>query len=128
MLTGRGMKVVFLTGIVVSLSGCSFEGVQPFRSDGCSAWPDGNYLQCCIDHDREYWRGGTSQDRLNADLALQACVREKRGSFMASVMYYGTRMYGVPWLPFSWRWGFGQDFPDGYHARHTSSHVTRKPG
>lgn len=26
-------------------------------------------------------------------------------------------MGGVPWLPFSWRWGFGQDFPDGYYDR-----------
>jgi len=36
---------------------------------------------------------------------------------MAILMYYGVRTGGVPWLPFSWRWGFGQDFPDGYHER-----------
>lgn len=111
------MGIKFMIMLAVALSGCSFKGDQPFQSDGCSAWPDGNYRQCCVEHDKEYWMGGSRQDRLKADKALKACVRGKNGSFMASVMYFGVRMGGVPWLPFSWRWGFGQDYPDGYRER-----------
>jgi len=111
------MEMKFLIVLAVALSGCSFKGVQPFQTDGCSAWPDGDYLQCCIDHDREYWMGGSSQDRLNADLSLRSCVAGKGNALNATLMYYGVRMGGTPWLPFSWRWGFGQDFPDGYHDR-----------
>ena len=54
--------------------------LQPFSSDGCSAFPDGTltnpkeWLQCCRQHDLAYWRGGTEEERQAADRELQECV------------------------------------------------------
>jgi len=47
--------------------------LKPFTTDGCSAFPDGTpahrdlWLNCCIQHDLAYWKGGTHTERLNAD-------------------------------------------------------------
>jgi hypothetical protein len=74
---------------------------RPFRTDGCSAWPDANWVQCCVAHDIPYWCGGSPAQRLEADRALRAC------DFWATVMYWGVRAGGPSRLPFAWRWGFG---------------------
>jgi len=28
---------------------------RTFKSDGCSCWPDGDWLECCVKHDLLYW-------------------------------------------------------------------------
>ena len=54
--------------------------IAPFTSDGCSAFPDGTpsqktlWLECCYEHDYAYWKGGTREERAEADQALRACV------------------------------------------------------
>ncbi|MBU0484968.1 MAG: hypothetical protein KKB30_10700 [Proteobacteria bacterium] len=84
---------------------------KEFKSDGCSCWPDNDWLECCIEHDTIYWLGGTSEERKKADLALQECVSQKDHPIMGRVMYYGVRLGAVPWLPTPFRWGFGWKYP-----------------
>ena len=56
--------------------------LKPFRTDGCSAFPDGTFeqnhlwLTCCTAHDYAYWKGGTYDQRMAADLELKRCVAE----------------------------------------------------
>ena len=73
-------------------------------------WPDGNWVDCCVEHDIAYWCGGTSEDRCRADRTLEQCVTVKRGAFLATVMYIGTRLGGPAWLPTPFRWGYGWDW------------------
>lgn len=105
------------------------DDLKPFESDGCSMWPDGNYRQCCVEHDRAYHAGGTKEQRRTADEFLRDCVEgnvfewlRARGysygwacwlaSRFADVMFLGVRLGGGPWMPNfgsarRFRWGYG---------------------
>jgi hypothetical protein len=89
-------------------------GLQPFRSDGCSSFPDralighADWRHCCVAHDHAYWRGGTADQRLQADEALRACVRQASGNpALAQLMFLGVRAGGRPELNTTYRWGYG---------------------
>ena len=111
--------------ILVLLSG-SLSAVgatlSPFTSDGCSAFPDGTanqqtlWLPCCTAHDFAYWRGGTYQQRLSADLQLRECVSRVGEPEIAALMLAGVRVGGSPWLPTRFRWGYGWPWPRSYRA------------
>jgi hypothetical protein len=96
--------------------------LQPFVSDGCSVFPDGTPSQkdlwrsCCVDHDLAYWQGGTRQERMAADQALQECVAEAGAPKVAALMKIGVWFGGAPYLPFHFRWGFGWPYSRGYRA------------
>lgn len=79
-----------------------------FKGDGCSLFPDGDYGDCCVAHDRDYYRGGTGAERKAADKRLAQCVRAKGHKYLSRLMYIGVRIGGVSWLPTPFRWGFGQ--------------------
>lgn len=92
---------------------CYGEPIYPFTSDGCSASPDGSWVDCCILHDVRYWCGGSPEDRAHADRELRECVAEKGyGETHGLIMELGARVGGHPVLPFRWRWGYGH--PYGY--------------
>jgi hypothetical protein len=86
---------------------------KPFRTDGCTLFPNGNYLDCCVAHDYAYWRGGTLRDRFRADDALVACVwrKGKIDRFIAPIMWPGVRIGGVGWVPDPVRWGWSHRYP-----------------
>lgn len=94
--------------------------LQPFASDGCSAFPDGTmrqnelWLTCCTDHDFAYWKGGTSVQRLKADTELQQCVTGVGEEHIAQLMLAGVRVGGSPYFPTSFRWGYGWPYPRFY--------------
>jgi hypothetical protein len=93
----------------------SFQDPLPprtFESDGCSLWPDGNWLECCVQHDLSYWQGGTREARKDADLQLRNCVSAKGHPIISRIMFLGVRIGGVWWLPTPFRWGFGWNYPD----------------
>ena len=90
---------------------------KPFQSDGCSCFPDLNYGDCCVDHDRVYWQGGTPDQRRVADDALRQCIAAKGRPMLSHVVYWGVRLGGHGWLPTPWRWGFGRRWPDGYYSK-----------
>lgn len=84
-----------------------------FRSDDCSLFPDCDYADCCREHDRAYFFGGSRKARRQADARLFRCVGAKRGwhhRIIAPVMWLGVRLGGVSWLPTPFRWGFGADW------------------
>lgn len=82
-----------------------------FKSDGCSMFPDGNYRQCCVEHDRKYFQGGSRLERRRADNKLFSCVASQKkfyNKLVAPLMWLGVRVGGVGFLPTSFRWGFGR--------------------
>ncbi|MGP1609504.1 MAG: hypothetical protein ACTS5G_02275 [Burkholderiales bacterium] len=94
--------------------------LKPFTSDGCSAFPDGTldqqalWLQCCTAHDRAYWKGGTYQQRMDADLELRNCVAQVDQPEIAAIMLIGVRVGGSPAFPTRFRWGYGWEWPRWY--------------
>ncbi|WKE65388.1 hypothetical protein PVT67_17245 [Gallaecimonas kandeliae] len=107
--------------LLLALGGPAGAGeLKPFTSDGCSDFPDGTpaqkqlWLSCCRRHDLAYWQGGTYQQRLDADLALRACVAKVGEPAIGLVMLAGVRMGGTPLLPTRFRWGYGWPYPRLY--------------
>ena len=89
--------------------------LEPFTSDGCSKFPDGNYLECCQVHDLTYWGGGTQQEKIAADKNLARCVFVKTGSTqLSSYMFLGVLFGGSPHFGTSFRWGYGWPQGRGY--------------
>ena len=92
--------------------GATPEGTK-FHSDGCSWFPDGDYADCCVEHDRSYFFGGTARQRSHADALLYRCVASK-GRFekriIAPMMWVGVRVGGMGWLPTPFRWGYGKKY------------------
>ena len=113
------MKKLILLAIVC-LSACSTNDLKPFTTDGCSSFPDGTmqqqtlWLNCCIKHDLSYWKGGTYEERLAADLALEQCVANIGESNVAKIMLAGVRVGGSPYWPTPYRWGYGWPYLRGY--------------
>jgi hypothetical protein len=103
------------------LAGCAGDAaIRPFTTDGCSDFPDGTprnrqlWRDCCVAHDRAYWRGGAYGERLEADRALRACVAAVGEPAVAQIMLAGVRVGGSPWWPTRYRWGYGWPWPRGY--------------
>jgi len=115
-----GWMIVLL--LMLILPGCASTAgtLKPFQSDGCSLFPDGTlknrhlWLKCCVEHDKAYWRGGTREERLSADKALEACVASCGEPAIGGLMGKGVRIGGSPYWPTWFRWGYGWDYPRGY--------------
>lgn len=95
--------------------------LSDFTTDGCSRSPDGiwiedaeAFLDCCVKHDVAYWRGGTADERLNADHQLKVCIENKGYPNVAETYYYAVRMGGHPVFHTSYRWGYGWQIDRGY--------------
>jgi hypothetical protein len=109
---------------LLALGGCAARGVlHDFTTDSCSLFPDRGtttpacWADCCVMHDRAYWRGGTASEREAADAQLRACVLARTGKPMFSgLMYWGVRGGGVPVIPTGYRWGYGWSYGRGYEA------------
>lgn len=120
-------KIVFIFVLTAFLSAAAFaqkDSATPvtatttpttvpadFKSDGCTMFPDADYGDCCVAHDKAYYVGGSRKDRWRADKVLYKCVAAKKGMchrIIAPMMWVGVRVGGVPWLPTPFRWGFGR--------------------
>ena len=95
--------------------------LSPFTTDGCSLFPDGTFSDktkwqhCCIEHDISYWKGGSEEDRKQADLALKNCVMKNTGDVhLARTMYDAVRIWGSPIFPSWYRWGYGWAYGRDY--------------
>ena len=114
---------LFILSILLTLTSSSYaDTLKPFVSDGCSSFPDGTlsqkelWLSCCQSHDYAYWKGGTRDERLEADKELERCVAKVGDSKIALLMLAGVRVGGVPFLPTEFRWGYGWPYPRFYES------------
>lgn len=88
---------------------------RPFVTDGCSRFPDRSWnTSCCVEHDIEYWCGGSAKDRLRADDVFGACVADRSNAFLGGLMRLGVRFGGHPIWPTTYRWGYGHRYRFGY--------------
>lgn len=114
------LMLVFMA-CLFSLS-ANAEKIKPFTTDGCSAFPDGTWrdhelwLACCTAHDHAYWKGGTREQKLEADKKLRQCVADVGEPTIGTMMYMGVRIGGSPYFPMWYRWGYGWPYMRGYQA------------
>ena len=109
------LRLAALLALASLLAACASPDVlRPFSTDGCSLYPDRSasagtdWCSCCVAHDRAYWRGGSEDDRLQADQALRTCVQDRTGDpGQAALMYRGVRLGGSAYWPTGFRWGYG---------------------
>ncbi|WP_114326287.1 hypothetical protein [Candidatus Colwellia aromaticivorans] len=116
------IRLVITSILLLASAFLQADTLKPFTSDGCSAFPDGTFdqknlwLECCQQHDYDYWQGGTYQQRLVSDKQLKACVTQVGEPTIAALMLAGVRVGGTPYLPTSFRWGYGWGHPRLYGA------------
>jgi hypothetical protein len=119
------LRAVLVSALVLLLGACASAQVpgtlSPFSTDGCSMFPDRSLLsgadwcRCCVAHDLVYWRGGTAEERLEADQALRSCVQQATGNTaLAELMYAGVRTGGGPYFYTPYRWAYGWPYGRGY--------------
>src|SRR5438105_15626174 len=98
---GKSIFLICFSALLLCACASAATGAAmlPFSTDGCSLFPDrsliGNedWRRCCVTHDLAYWRGGTSDARLNADLELKACVKQRAGKeALAKLLLDGVRV------------------------------------
>lgn len=123
-----------LAGISLVLSSISIEHaraqlapqpntLKPFTTDGCSMWIDGTstnpyvWRHCCVAHDKDYWLGGTEDQRKRSDENLRACIIETDNKAMGEYIYMSVRWGGAPQWMMPYRWGYGWDYLDGGKPR-----------
>jgi len=96
------------------------QDIKPFSTDGCSLFPDGmpndrtRWQTCCIQHDIQYWQGGSQEQRIRSDQELLHCVKKTGQEKIARLMHQGVRLGGAPWWPAPYRWGYGWPYLRGY--------------
>ncbi len=123
------IRLLFFTFLLAAtLAQADSPSIKPFTSDGCSLFPDGTlkhkqlWLDCCTQHDKAYWAGGTYQQRQQADTALKQCVTQVGEPHIAQLMLAGVRVGGSPYWPTQFRWGYGWPFGRGYQALTDDEH------
>ena len=91
-----------------------------FTTDGCSMFPDGTpaqpklWCQCCVEHDKAYWAGGTADARRDADIKLKECVLALGQAKTAEIIWFGVRIGGSAYWPTPFRWSYGWPYTRGY--------------
>jgi hypothetical protein len=115
----RILRRIALSIALLALGACaSTRDLRDFTTDGCSVFPDASgdacWADCCVEHDRAYWRGGTADERRRADAALRECVARADRPTLGKLMYRGVRVTGMPLWPTWFRWGYGWGYGRGY--------------
>ena len=94
----------------------SSQYMRPFSTDGCTMYGEGTcekpyaWTHCCIQHDYEYWHGGTMEEKTAADEALSNCVAHSGYPDHAFMMFLGINLFARH----SDRWGSGWHQNPGY--------------
>ena len=119
------IKIIIISVFITTSTILNADTLKPFTSDGCSSFPNGTikqsslWLSCCTTHDYEYWKGGTYKQRLESDKALKQCVTKNGQPEIGLLMLAGVRIGGTPYLPTSFRWGYGWPYPRHYGTLNT---------
>ena len=85
-----------------------------YMSDGCSGVPDwlpivGSMLDCCIEHDRAYYYGGTWEDKQRADRAFRKCIADK-GCYLCKAVAWWRHKFLKYFVKSAFNWkGKGDD-------------------
>ena len=70
---------------------------------GCTGWPEGNWHDCCVQHDLDYEAGGNIWAKIKCDHKLGRCVAGKCSMLLGLLMFVGVLILGLgPWYQHRW--------------------------
>lgn len=104
--------VVLFSENIDLIDGKKPENFSNFVSDGCSMFPDWDYVECCIEHDRAYFMWWEWEERLKADEIFYNCIQAKWEIYhqaLAPSMFIWVRLWGSPVYPTPYRWWYWRD-------------------
>ena len=110
-------KFVFILGLLASPAFSQTQmfmaSLRPFYSDGCTVPFAKGVLAgnsavcgCCVQHDFDYWKGGTPADRKSSDRSLQRCVG-RSNPLVAQLFHKAVRIGGDSKIIGGKFWGSG---------------------
>lgn len=107
--------------VLIFLFSCSFSKspenhLAPFSTDGCTMYPNGTWLHCCLAHDMVYWTGGEKSLKEEADQELGMCLAKNGSTVNAKVMTGGVQIGGGANNVLPWAWGYGWEKNLGYSS------------
>ena len=62
------------------------------------------YFECCVEHDRGYFHGGTKEQRKECDVVFRDCVVGMTNKYWGWAVYIAVRLFGSPRFPTALRW------------------------
>lgn len=93
---------------------------KPFKSDGCSCWPDiwkdkngkkVNLYKECLKHDLQYWAGYVGEDiakfLTDVELMIGVVLKTKR-IYLGIIMFLGVTFGGSYKFNTPFKWSFGR--------------------
>ena len=83
--------------------------LNSFTTDWCSMFFDWDWKECCVEHDKYYWIWWSKDERKIVDKKLKDCVINKGHYIIWNLMYLWVRIWWIPYLPTSFRWGYWWD-------------------
>lgn len=83
--------------------------IHPFQTDQCTFFIEGNWSECCIQHDREYWKGGSLKLRDQSDKKLKDCFDKKGHRILSSLVYWAVHLGHYSPIKSKFKWGWGLD-------------------
>jgi hypothetical protein len=94
--------------------------LNPFITDYCTMFVNGTrekptlWKHCCLDHDMNYWYGGSENNMDTADLRLRSCVTKVAGENWGNLIYKGVRLGHMSPIknPRKWNWGWVSPRPE----------------
>ena len=104
--------IILLNTSLFIFSDNSNNKLQTFTTDWCTLFPDGTYsnknlwIECCIKHDKVYWKWWTWEEKINSDNALEKCVWNKGHKIIWKIMKYWVFIWWLPYFPTSFRWWY----------------------
>ena len=103
------MLILFSIKLALFLADTENNKLNTFTTDWCSMFPDWNWKECCVEHDKSYWKGGTKWQKENADKKLQICVWKKWHPNIGFLMKIWVSIWWTPYLPTNFRWWYWWD-------------------
>lgn len=100
--------------LLLSCSSSQANKLSSFATDGCSLYPNGTWLHCCLVHDMSYWIGGEQNKREETDKELGQCLAKNGSSVNAKLMVGGVHLGGGANDVLPWAWGYGWKKNPGY--------------
>lgn len=89
--------------------------LNSFTTDWCSMFPDWNWKECCVEHDKIYWKGWTKVKKENSDEELKICVWKKWYPIIGFLMKIWVSIWWSPYLPTNFRWWYWWDKFKNYY-------------
>lgn len=93
------VRILLLVSFLFTMPAWSQDQVlRPFSTDECTGYREGTRMEpklwahCCVEHDLFMWAGGSSEERLEADHELKACIEATGHPFSAKMMYLAVRI------------------------------------